>query len=226
MSPFLAVSASGKVSNGSRVYSRRPKKIQADVVGSDNDSTPASSSQTKPFPERKKKSLGGKEEQMVLDLGQAIQVNCKYCGMTYDRSDPQDVSTHEKHHSRLTKGIEWTGKQIQRHARVLSELRLRKASNSGRKEDEIEVAILAYDWGKVKMDTATMMKLDQVRKDMDQALGAAPMPSSIQSTTKMILAVSNGRVIGSLIAGSTPKGKARRVEVESIGATDGAVFVP
>jgi hypothetical protein len=215
MSSSLGVMEADAFPNGPRVYSRRPKTIRKDVVVDfDAESKTVNNSQC--LQKNKKR-----EEQMVLDLGQRIQVTCKECGMAYDRSDAQDVSTHEKHHSRLTRGIEWNGKQLQKQARTLKQLRLRSSS----RKEEIEVIILAYDWGTLKMEATTMTRLEQVREDMDQALGAAPMPSSVLASTKIILAVSNGRVIGSLIAGSTPKGKARRIVADSSGNTDGAVFV-
>jgi Arc/MetJ family transcription regulator len=48
--------------------------------------------------------------QMVLDFGQKLRITCKECGMSYDRSSPEDGRLHAAHHSRMVHGIPWPQK--------------------------------------------------------------------------------------------------------------------
>ncbi|UZJ52175.1 hypothetical protein CBS101457_001495 [Exobasidium rhododendri] len=165
-----------------------------------------------------KKGSARKAEQLVLDLGQKMQMTCRDCGMSFDRSEEDDVQTHEKYHSRLTRGIEWTGKQLLRQARQLSFTA--GGGKAGGKPDSF--VIFAYDdWSPSFLDNHTTQKLQEVQTIMEEALGANPFPTSLRQRTKFIVLVSQGRVLGSLIAGTTPKGKARRVE-EAGGTTGGS----
>lgn len=205
-----------------RVYSRRPKRLQQEETRLTVSCKEAVSDtkQSKILPARKSNA---REEQMVLDLGQRIQITCKDCGMSYDRSEPQDCTTHEKYHSRLIKGLEWTGKQLLRQSRILSEIKLSKKGSQGDKEQQ--VTLLAYDWSS-SLDNSTVMALQQVQKVMDEALGSTPISPSLYKDMKFIIAVSSGRVIGSLLVGPVPLGKARRVESSINEATNDAVVVP
>lgn len=156
----------------------------------------------------------------MLDLGQRIQVTCNECNITYDRSDSNDCAAHERHHLRQTMGIEWTGKQVMRQAKTLTAVHLRLANRGREKKDEA-VTLLSYDWQRV--EPSTLARLCEVQEAMDSALGAVPMATSLRAQTSIILAVCSGRVVGSLIAGPTPKGTARIVEGGVDADSEGAV---
>ncbi|CAO1629678.1 unnamed protein product [Parajaminaea phylloscopi] len=66
-------------------------------------------------------------EQLVLDLGQKLQVTCRECGMSYDRSCPNDAALHLKHHDRVTKGVEWSGKSVWACGELLDRFALDRA---------------------------------------------------------------------------------------------------
>lgn len=207
-----------------RVYSRRPKRPREE---SKQETGPSTTFSEAIEMEKKKNSLkrgNVREEQMVLDLGQKIQITCKDCGMSYDRSELQDCATHEKHHNRVRKGLEWTGKQLLRQSRLLCETKL---SKKGTQQDDKEqqVTLLAYDWNS-NLDSTTLMALQQVQEVMDEALGATPISPLLYKDMQFILAVSNGRVIGSLLVGPTPMGKARRVESNPDETINDALVVP
>ena len=157
----------------------------------------------------------------MLDLGQRIQVTCNECSITYDRSDSSDCAAHERQHLRQTRGIEWTGKQVMRQAKTLTVVPLRLASRGREKKDET-VTLLSYDWQRV--EPSTLARLCEVQEAMDSALGAVPMATSLRAQTSIILAVCGGRVVGSLIAGPTPKGTARIVKGGVDADNDGAVI--
>lgn len=70
----------------------------------------------------------GSGEQLILDLGQKLQVTCTACQMSYDRSSPEDVALHARHHDRVTRGVEWTGKHLLRAGEVVDVGSLPEAS--------------------------------------------------------------------------------------------------
>lgn len=197
-----------------RVYTRKPKRSQE--VGLKDferivDATPS-------VP-RVKKTAASKSEQMVLDLGQKIQYTCKDCGMTFDKSDRQDKATHEKYHSRLIKGVEWTGKTL------LAQGKLLKESTVSIEGDEEVIRILSYDnWH--RLDFAVRNKVECVHEDVNHALGASVSSSDLLKSGKTIVAICKGRVIASAIVGPAAKGRCKRIKMH--GNTDmiGALFVP
>jgi ribosomal protein S18 acetylase RimI-like enzyme len=202
-------------------YSRRTKRSRVNSIHSEEEeettATPPTSQETsletsQELTHKKKSIVNKKAEQMVLDLGQRLQVDCKECGMSYQCSDADDCAMHEKHHLRLTRGVEWSGKRLLEQSRVLAKVELKLSVGP--------VTLLAYDWSTSsstnhKLDTFTTLKLQEIQKVMDMALGSNPFPDHLQRQTKIYLASSKGRILGTLIAGNTPKGKARRVEYSS-----------
>lgn len=67
-------------------------------------------------------------EQLILDLGQKVQVTCHECSMSYDRSSPDDVALHAKHHDRTLKGVEWSNKGHWSAGELLSRTYIDKAT--------------------------------------------------------------------------------------------------
>lgn len=67
------------------------------------------------------------KEQLILVLGQKLQVTCKECGMSYDRSCRDDMSLHLKHHDRTTKGVEWSNKSLWASGDLLDRFQLSEA---------------------------------------------------------------------------------------------------
>ncbi|CAO1620443.1 unnamed protein product [Sympodiomycopsis kandeliae] len=62
----------------------------------------------------------GAKEQMILQLGQKIQITCRECGMSYDRSSAQDSALHVKYHERILRGIDWSSANLQAAGEVVS----------------------------------------------------------------------------------------------------------
>lgn len=54
----------------------------------------------------------GKQLQSVLALGQKLQITCKECGMSYDRSSGEDSALHLRHHDKVTRGVEWSNASV------------------------------------------------------------------------------------------------------------------
>lgn len=195
-------------------YSRRARESRG--VGKAQDDGTKEEDKVEGKGEKKKKKGGRGGEQLMLDLGQRIQVECKECGITYDQSDVDDCGSHEKHHLRLTRGFEWTGKAVMRQATTLQTVPLKSTGMGG----QIEVTLLSYDWQRV--EPWLQARLGEVQSSMDHALGAAPFPQSLKSQTRIMLGVCKGRVVSSLVSGPVPSGSARRLAQDDGGG--GAVL--
>lgn len=157
---------------------------------------------------------------MVLDLGQRTRLTCAECQMSYDRSDPTDVSLHTKHHDRLTRGVEWShkallgaGKEVGRKtlpSAVVKKLRGRSQEQMG----DDEVVVLSYDLEAPGRDAMVARKLVELCKSIDEALGAAPLGADARKGAKVFVGVSStrgGRVVAAAVVGQTQDGKARLV---------------
>lgn len=175
------------------------------------------------------------QEQLVLDFGQRIRVTCAACGMSYDRSAPEDMALHQKHHERMTKGVEWTAKALHVAGEEVGRMTLSAATvakigggmgrgggnkankdNLGLGLDANVVRILQYSLdtqggASPSSDAVVMRKLNEVMGSMDEALGAAPLSDKIRRACKVFVAVRAGRVMGAAVVGRVEKGAARRV---------------
>lgn len=139
--------------------------------------------------------------------------------MSYDRSSPDDVSLHFKHHERMTKGVDWSAKSLynSNFVETLSKFSLGKdglkalIGNSKSSGSDSEVKILRYDLGR-NLDSILDRKANEVLSSIDSALGAAPLPQEAIKLTKLFLAVGpNSRIVGAVLVGRVKVGTARRV---------------
>ncbi|PWN33879.1 uncharacterized protein FA14DRAFT_190991 [Meira miltonrushii] len=200
----------------------------------EGDETPPTSSQSEPMedkyslspfksklhPRKKSKSSTPKLQQMTLDLGQKMRIDCRKCGMSYDRTDTKDVQMHSRHHSAMMQGMEWCLRNPNKKGRLIGQHKLPKSSidayvaeqdvgSRKTSKDENEVQLWAFAIGKGQQDPSTFSVLQDVKNIMDSALGAVPIELGTsgerECQDKLIVAVWRDRVVGSALVGELPK---------------------
>lgn len=175
-----------------------------------------------------------KQQQMTLDLGQKLRIECKTCGMSYDRSDAGDSTTHKRFHRDATHGMEWKvrrgGRWIAKHTIPAHAVRSLGASQAGHSDTlrTSAVELLAFDLGDLAaLDSNTNRTLQQVQERMDTALGAVPVHLDTFSARrdcvnagerKIIVAIWQNRVVGSALVGSVPKDRVFRLDLSASNA--------
>ncbi len=210
-------------------------------MSDDRAGASASSPPTSPLPEHRSSPLQSKVEpvqrtQMVLDFGQKLRVTCKDCGMSYDRSSPEDTKMHTTHHARMMHGIPLPSKLISqasardvgRSLAVRDAKKLKALSASGRTgsgsslssdlglDDDDEVLVHRFDdvpAAEITTGSALERKLSEILAAMDDALGAAPLSDDVRksSNVKLFVAVCRGKVVGAALISNVAKDAAREV---------------
>lgn len=203
----------------------------------EGNETPPSSSQSGPnednyslSPFKKKKVIPTKKksnqfQQMTLDLGQKMRIDCRKCGMSFDRTDTKDVQMHIRYHSAMMQGMEWCLRNPNKKGRLIGEHKLSKNAIDAytteqdigsRKfcKDENEIQIWAFAIDTIQQDASTISILQDVQNTMDTALGAIPiqlvdsekrMGDETECQQKLIVAIWRDRVVGSALVGELPK---------------------
>lgn len=205
----------------------------------EGDETPPTSSQSesvkdryslspfksKSFPRKKSKSSTPKLQQMTLDLGQKMRIECQKCGMSYDRTDTKDVQMHTRHHTAMMQGMEWCLRNPKQKGRLIGQHTLPKSSidvylaeqdigsrKSCKEDNEVQLWAFAVESG--QQDPSTMAVLQDVQNIMDSALGSVPielhsseqrMDDKRRCQKKLIVAIWRDRVVGSALVGELPK---------------------
>lgn len=159
--------------------------------------------------------------------------------MSYDRSTPEDVAMHLKHHERVTKGVEWSGKALWTAGEVVGRGEVAEATlikalgksmvaaatkqagggsfdldamlSGGGSSAKRMVPFKILRYSLAPRDAVVDKKLEEVAETIDEALGAARLSDDIRKTARIYVAVGVGRVLGAVIAGPVPPGSARRV---------------
>ncbi|KAK0537132.1 DNA mismatch repair protein msh6 [Tilletia horrida] len=152
-----------------------------------------------------------KMEQMILDFGQKTTVSCSECGMSYDRSSADDRTLHQKHHERITKGLEWTSASLVNAGKMLD-----LTSHQGAKDAQI----LLYNLDDGPASLVSSGKMRELLASVDDALGAAALPEDTLRRCKVLVARQEGRAVGAAVIGRVRPGSARRV-VGAQGQTPG-----
>ncbi|KAE8269844.1 hypothetical protein A4X09_0g2492 [Tilletia walkeri] len=171
---------------------------------------------------RKNTNLGGpaKMEQMILDLGQKTTMSCKECGMSYDRTSADDRTLHQKHHERMTRGLEWSAPALLQAGKVLegrfvlprSSLTSSSSSSSSfPSSSSSDVQILLYNLDDNLVGHQAQGKIKELLNGVDEALGASALPEEILRRCKMFVATQAGRAVGVALIGRVREGSARRV---------------
>lgn len=160
--------------------------------------------------------------------------------MSYDRSAPEDVAMHLRHHERLTKGVQWSGKAPWNAGEAVGRGEVAEATlikalgksmvaaatkqagggssfdldamlSSGGSSTRRMVPFKILRYSLAPRDAVVDKKLDEVAETIDEALGAARLSDEVRKSARIYVAVAVGRVLGAVIAGPVPPGSARRV---------------
>jgi len=146
-------------------------------------------------------------EQMILDLGQRTTIECRQCGMSYDRSSTDDRALHQRHHDRIVEGLEWpTSSAALRTGRLIDPLVSASHANS---RQLAGVEFWLYNLEELGVSSCKPMR--ELLQIVDEALGATSLPEDTLRRCKVFVSKRGGRAVGVAVVGRVRPGSARRV---------------